>query len=166
MTNSEFTRQLNEYTAGLFVQRYWRLGGQLHLFIQGGSAFTIATSRTRVNVTKTQPGATTQYSWNSPGGYPIGMGYGSPPPVGTSPIETFVSRNKSTYATRQLAFNLSPGLVYLATQRLGLTLMLGEAALQFKSTSSMGPSGEGLKLDTYGLDMGMNTLQLGFQFHL
>lgn len=162
---SELTRKHNEYTAGLFVQRYWLLGGQVRLFIQGDGAFTGGVTRSRVSSSTTQPAATMQYWGSSPAGYPIGIGYGGTPAAGTSTIQNF-SANESTQVTSRLAFSLSPGIVYLVTQRLGLNLMMGEAALKFKSTRSMGPSEKGLQLDTYGLDLGMNTLQAGFQFHL
>jgi hypothetical protein len=164
--NSKFTRKHNEYTAGSFVQRYWQLGGPLHLFIQGGGAFTVGTTKSRVHVTTMQPVTTAPPSGNYPVGYPFGLdGYGGTPAAGTAVIEAF-SADESVSRTRELAFSLSPGIVYLATPRLGINLMLGEAALRFKSTSLLGPSRSGLKLDTYGLDMGMNTLQAGFQFHL
>lgn len=164
--DSEFTRKHNEYTAGLFVQRYWQLGGPLHLFIHGGGAFTVGTTRTKFRATTMQPATTAPPSGNYPTGYPIGLeGYGGTPAPGTVIVQAF-SADESASRTRELAFGLSPGIVYLATPRLGLHLMLGEAALRFKSTSLLGPSRSGLKLDTYGLDMGMNTLQVGFQFHL
>ncbi len=162
---SELTRKRNEYTAGVFVQRYWLLGGKVHLFIQGDGAFTGGITRSRISSTTTQPAATTQYWGSSSAGYPIGIGYGSTPAGDTPAIQAF-SADESTHVTSQLAFSLSPGIVYLVTQRLGLNLMMGEAALKFKSTGMTGVSKRGLKLDTYGLDMGMNTLQIGFQFHL
>lgn len=159
--NSDFTRKRNEYTAGLFVQRYWRLGERLHLFIQGDGAYTSGRTRTKTAFATTQLPATSlllsQHFGSDTAAYA--------PMVIPSPVRTF-SAEGSTYATGRLAFSLSPGLAYLATPRLGLTLMLGEAALQFKSSSLNGPSGRGLKFDSYGLDLGLRTLRAGVQFHL
>jgi hypothetical protein len=160
-TNPDFTRKRNEYTAGLLVQRYWRLGERLHLFIQGDGAYTGGRTKTKM------ASATTPLPAMSP---LLSQHFGSDtaayaPVVIASPVRTF-SADGSTYATGRLAFSLSPGLVYLATPRLGLTLMMGEAALQFKSTSLPGPSDRGLAFDSYGLDLGARTLRAGVQFHL
>lgn len=113
----------------------------------------------------TQFPSRSQYSGSDTLAYPVGTGDVYPPSVITSPIQAY-SADGGNYATGRLAFSLSPGIVYLATPRLGLTLMMGEAALQFKSTSLLGPSRQGLKFDSYGINLGMRTFRAGLQFHL